>query len=121
MSSGIPFPHRVDVVRRSIGGTEDDHGNPKLGAEATVDTLYAWVQEKTSKQQADWSQLSGEISTHTIFLDPYNLLPGDVLVTLAGGGQVAGEYHRVLGSRNPDGGTDHIEVDTLRVGSMRVS
>jgi hypothetical protein len=122
--SVIPYPHRVQWFRphREVG-VEDAYGRDIYSAAAAdlIDILPAWVQEKSSRQQQSFMALGREISTHTVFIDPVALLDGDYFVTVPGGGQLESEKHTILGKRNPDGGIDHLEIDTLLVGNWHSS
>lgn len=121
--SVIPYPHRVQWFRPRFDVTEDRYGRPAtLPAGALlIDVLPAWVQEKSSRQQQDFAALGREVSTHTVFIDPVTVLDGDYFVTVPGGGLLESERHTILGKRNPDGGTDHLEIDTLLIGNWMSS
>lgn len=126
--SDIPYPHKVRIVTvidGSGGGSTSDldaWGNPLLEPEdanlSTGPVVDAWVQAKGLRELSEVASLAetGDSSaSHTVFMDPVVLPESAFLVTLAGGGQVAGTRHRVVYVRNPDGGTDHLEVDTAVV------
>lgn len=116
----IPYPHRVQWYRPRFETTDEDRWGRAAVLPAgalLVDILPAWVQEKSSRQQQSFAELGREVSTHTVFIDPVQLLDGDYFVTVPGGGQLESERHEILGKRNPDGGTDHLEVDTRVVGN----
>lgn len=125
--SDIPYPHKVEIWRTvdgSGGGSDtnlDDWGNPRLDPEDTLlvaDDVPCWVQEKRAQERLELASLSeaGDLAaTHTIFMEVRAFEPTDFLLTKAGGGQVGGERHRIMYPGNPDGGTDHLEVDTLLV------
>ncbi len=118
--SDIPYPHRADVRAAPAGDglTLDAWGNAVSGEPATVDTIDCWVQSKTLQQRAEAASLAetgDDPATHTVFCEPRVFAPNEYLVTLAGGGQMAGVRHRVTDIRNPDGGLDHLELDTLVV------
>lgn len=126
--STIPYPHRATVLRPAAGtppvdGTDldglDGWGNvPRSGVVDEVETIPCWIQSKqfdTSREKETVGEDGDEVSTHTVFCEVRSFGPRDFLSTLAGGGQEAGVRHRILRVRNPDGGTDHLELDTLEV------
>lgn len=126
--SDIPYPHKCEVWRTTQGGAGgslddlDSWGNPKFDAgdtaEAADEPIPCWIQEKSQKEIAELASLAeagSVVSTHTIFMEVRTFEPSDYLVTVEGGGQPAGLRFRVLYARNPDGGTDHLEVDALKV------
>lgn len=122
--SDIPFPHMASVQRanalESASGTDLDELNgwgnasPAAGTEETA-VIPCWIQAKTQREQSHSAELGDHVSTHTVFCDVRTFAPGEFLVTVEGGGQEAGVRHRILGVRNPDGGEDHLELDTLVV------
>lgn len=115
----ISYPHTVLVQRESSSATlEDEYGRAESTGEETVDTLDAWVQAKSSREQAAFAESGAGVSTHTIFLyDPDRVVRAShVLETEEGGGQPAGDRHNIVGEpRDPDGTGHHLEVDTLLV------
>jgi hypothetical protein len=115
--SDIPYPHSVEVHRRvEDPDDEDAYGNAVVSSEL-VGEFPAWVQEKSARAKELWSRMGPEVSTHTVFMESRVFAPGDFLVTIPGGGQIGSEEHRILGARDPDGTGDHLEVDTVLVGS----
>lgn len=118
----IPYPHRAQVMRTADAapGDLDEWGNPvyDVGDTAIIATIDCWVQAKSVQQQARIASLTDQedlVSTHTIFCEPRAFGATDFLLTLAGGGQVAGDRYRILAPTNPDGGLDHLELDCVRV------
>lgn len=122
--SSIPYPHVAEVWRTidadALPGNLDAWGNPAFEAGDTtlVEEMECWIQVKPVQQQIRIASLSDQedmVSTLTVFCDPRTFHPTDFLITVAGGGQPGGERLRILQVNNPDGGTDHLELDCVKV------
>lgn len=110
--SNIPYPHSVTIIRPSGSASEDEMGRP-VHDESEHATVAAWVQIKSAREQSQLTMSGGPtIADHTVFMEASDITASDYLVTIAGGGQIDGVVHRIVGIRDPDGTGDHLELDT---------
>ncbi len=117
--SDIPYPHRVNIWRRTDPGTpvEDAYGRDLPGAPTIVATVPAWIQALSQREATDLLEGGAVKLEYTVFMDPpsVGLAESDALETVEGGGQVAGVFHRIESIEDPDGTGDHFEIYTCHV------
>jgi hypothetical protein len=75
---GDHLTHTVAVMRRTEGA-EDEYGQPIL-IEALLATVPAAIQPKTEEEQALLSQAGAEVSDHTVFMLPMDIVGSDFIV-----------------------------------------
>lgn len=96
------LPHSV-TIERATAGTADDRG---VAAQtwATLATVAAWVQPKSSYELRQLSQAGPVVSDHNVYLWPTDVAEGDRIV-------YAGATYQVDGIRDEAGIGHHLKVD----------
>jgi len=115
--SDIPYPHQVNIWRRSTATGEDQWGRDIPGAPVLVDTVPAWVQALDQQERTDLTEAGAVRLDCLIFMDPpaVGLAESDAIETVAGGGQIDDVWHRISRIEAPDGTGDHFEIYTVVV------
>ena len=98
----MQFPHTI-VIERSTDGADDDRGVPDQ-TWATLATVSAWVQPKTSRELMQLSQGGPVTSTHSAYLWPTDITAADRF-TYDGG------TYQVEGIRDEAGMAHHLKLD----------